>query len=267
RPAITQFLDAQKPRFVHVVGHSLGGALATMAAEQIAGAGVPAKLYTFGSPRVGLARFARRVDMAVGVANIYRCYHMADPVSMLPVFPFCHVSLAMGGYRLASPGDIVAVSAHLLGGYATDAGDRSWDEIGRVRNPFGSLTAAQAWLEQAAQGAIAFPTMSGTAISLAAQALNLIIQAAVTLGVAATMLAETAADWLAQLLARIIAASIELGRMVRHFVMVCLRLVGAAVVVSAEGAGLAASFIRAVLEMLFHAIATRAARAIQLRLN
>lgn len=68
-------------------GHSMGGALATLAASRRA----PAAMYTFGSPRVGDAEFASRL---VG-ERIYRVVNCADVVAMVPPsrgpWPFRHV--------------------------------------------------------------------------------------------------------------------------------------------------------------------------------
>ncbi|KAK3897416.1 Alpha/Beta hydrolase protein, partial [Staphylotrichum tortipilum] len=82
---------------VVVTGHSLGGAVATLAAAHLrADDGVPADLYTYGSPRVGNLEFAKFVsDQAedVGGAN-YRVTHTDDPVPRLPPisFNYRHVS-------------------------------------------------------------------------------------------------------------------------------------------------------------------------------
>lgn len=52
-----------------VTGHSLGGALATIAAYELAVAGYLVRgVYSFGSPRVGNAAFATAFNMAVGLA-------------------------------------------------------------------------------------------------------------------------------------------------------------------------------------------------------
>ena len=78
-----------------IVGHSLGGALATLAAAELAilnPVDVRSKLaiYTFGSPRVGLLDFAASFNQAVPTS--YRIWNTLDIVPQLPTFPFIHVS-------------------------------------------------------------------------------------------------------------------------------------------------------------------------------
>ena len=75
---------------IHVVGHSLGGALANLATNWLKkhfNANV--KLYTFGAPRVGYPSFALKTVYATD-NGIYRCVHAGDPVPLVPVWPFVH---------------------------------------------------------------------------------------------------------------------------------------------------------------------------------
>jgi hypothetical protein len=75
---------------VHVVGHSLGGALANLAANWLKQHfKAEVKLYTFGAPRVGYDAFALKTESAM---DIYRCVHAADPVPLVPVWPFMHTN-------------------------------------------------------------------------------------------------------------------------------------------------------------------------------
>jgi len=62
---------------VVVTGHSLGGAVASLAAVSIKSAhpNVALKLYTYGQPRTGNAAFASYVESKIGVSNIYRAVH------------------------------------------------------------------------------------------------------------------------------------------------------------------------------------------------
>ena len=83
---ITQFL---------VLGHSLGGALATLAAAELAignPSGIKDKvvIYTYGSPRVGLLDFAASFDGAV--PSSFRIWNILDIVPQFPTFPYIHVS-------------------------------------------------------------------------------------------------------------------------------------------------------------------------------
>lgn len=75
-----------------VTGHSLGGAVATLAAAYIRKAGIAADLYTYGSPRVGNLLFADYVTKQAGAE--YRITHTDDPVPRLPpiVLNYAHVS-------------------------------------------------------------------------------------------------------------------------------------------------------------------------------
>lgn len=97
------FARAKNPVKVHCVGHSLGGALATMIAEWVKTnrkAGEVA-LYTFGCPRVGMESYRKYAEDKIGKKNIYRVFHQQDPVPMVPLWPFVHLSqdstLRLGG--------------------------------------------------------------------------------------------------------------------------------------------------------------------------
>lgn len=65
-----------------VTGHSLGGAIAQLAALDLASQGYNVTLVTFGSPRVGDVQFA---DMLVKtVPRVYRVTHSRDPIVHVP---------------------------------------------------------------------------------------------------------------------------------------------------------------------------------------
>ena len=73
-------------------GHSLGAAVATLAAATLRKAGIPIELYTYGSPRVGNKAFAEFVTNQAG--GEYRLTHSADPIPRLPpiIFNYRHTS-------------------------------------------------------------------------------------------------------------------------------------------------------------------------------
>lgn len=68
---------------LYVAGHSLGGALATVAGSDLARQRVVAACYTFGSPRVGDAEWSDGVKIPV-----YRVVNGADGVPMVPLSGF-----------------------------------------------------------------------------------------------------------------------------------------------------------------------------------
>lgn len=94
-----------KCQSVDVAGHSLGAALATLATLDLR-AGMKLrveKVYTFGSPRVGDAAFARAYVDAAGRQGVappeWRVVHYHDPVPRVPLAnPFRHVPVIGGGY-------------------------------------------------------------------------------------------------------------------------------------------------------------------------
>lgn len=81
KPKLTQILrDAQQPddRIIYT-GHSLGGALAVMAAQDLAHMEAKPRIYTFGQPQVGNAAFAKTCP-----GKLYRFVHDKDPVARVP---------------------------------------------------------------------------------------------------------------------------------------------------------------------------------------
>lgn len=67
-----------KPLFI--TGHSLGGAVATIAARRLSAEHKIAACYTYGSPRVGTEEWVTQIK-----TPIYRIVNSADPVPMVPL--------------------------------------------------------------------------------------------------------------------------------------------------------------------------------------
>jgi triacylglycerol lipase len=86
-PNITPRLAARGSRTVWITGHSLGGALAELAAAKAALVnGIPVQgVITFGQPRVGDEGFARRVFQALG-PRIFRFINNHDIVPRVPLW-------------------------------------------------------------------------------------------------------------------------------------------------------------------------------------
>ncbi len=120
---LASLLEKVGPRPVHCVGHSLGGALANMAANWIKKTySVPVKLYTFGAPRVGTGSFARNIE--ANLDGTYRAAHRGDIITYVPIWPFQH---AGDEYRLSACTSR-SLSAHYMEGtpgYLNTAGKHS----------------------------------------------------------------------------------------------------------------------------------------------
>nr|AAB26004.1 lipase [Penicillium camembertii, Peptide, 276 aa] [Penicillium camemberti] len=92
---------AQNPNYeLVVVGHSLGAAVATLAATDLRGKGYPsAKLYAYASPRVGNAALAKYITAQ---GNNFRFTHTNDPVPKLPLLSMGYVHVSPE-YWITSP--------------------------------------------------------------------------------------------------------------------------------------------------------------------
>ena len=82
-------LYQEHPKKVLVTGHSLGGAMATLAAADLVNARYTVDLITFGAPRVGNKEFAQYVDRIVKGLNL-RVTYKNDIVTVVPNIGYRH---------------------------------------------------------------------------------------------------------------------------------------------------------------------------------
>ncbi|SON48549.1 lipase family protein [Vibrio tapetis] len=136
RPALARYLRqtgaGQKNSVVHCVGHSLGGAVASLVADWIKFSPEfkgKVYLYTFGSPRVGLRGFS--VNTTGRVDKMFRCVHGGDPVPKVPVWPFFHAPYNGQEYLLNRQQGFHPASHSMESGpgYLNTADHGSWDTI------------------------------------------------------------------------------------------------------------------------------------------
>lgn len=107
--SFNQYVTQYKPRCLHIVGHSLGGAIAELTAVWASERGLATKLYTFGAPRVVLQNSVHRASINI---EHYRVTHGADPVPSVPVWPFSHT---VGEYQTAmNGGAFFSLGAHSM---------------------------------------------------------------------------------------------------------------------------------------------------------
>ena len=128
---LAPLLNTNSNGVVHCAGHSLGGALASLAAIWIKQRfGNRVALYTFGAPRVGLNDFAMKSSGSID--KIYRCLHGDDPVPMVPVWPFYHAPINGSSVLLTSATGINVSSHSMLKnpGY-TNTARGQWEDLQR----------------------------------------------------------------------------------------------------------------------------------------
>lgn len=136
---------------VHCVGHSLGGAVATLAADWIKkNKNVTTKIYTFGAPRPATHLFAKKFTDKLDKKNIYRVYHESDPVPMIPVFPFCHAPFGSMGYMIQTS-NIIWPFDHMMGKYMASVRKHSWLSLSPVGDYEPTEAELKQWLESKLQ--------------------------------------------------------------------------------------------------------------------
>lgn len=249
--AIQSYLGKNNVSVVHCVGHSLGGALATLAASSVAGSGTGVRLYTFGCPRVGTMGFTHSLTKNIGGDNIHRVFHTADPVSMIPIFPYLHAPFATPGLPIEWAGSRVAPSAHYMENYERSIGETQWHAL-RAAQPPDWEARAKAWLDTASSQT---GMMGGfRTLWMITQALSWVMKkiAIAGLGLAATA-AVTVLDQLASLLHKGAQMSIEIAGYVKTIIGSILKYLGRGV---SAVANLTYSFVRWVLELLMRSLHT-----------
>lgn len=150
-PKIREFFNAYKGIIsaVHCVGHSLGGAIASLAADWVSKElKHPTRLYTFGAPRVGTDWFVKSTTTSILAKNIHRVYHRTDPVPMVPLYPFMHAPYNEMGHYISSAQPLTSGAAHLIKSYATSVDGKTWDQLCEVPDqPYTVESAIEAWLK------------------------------------------------------------------------------------------------------------------------
>jgi len=127
RPQILKTLPAD--RTIWITGHSLGGALATLAGVQLQAAGFRVRAtYTYGGPRVGNAAFAGSLP-----SPFYRFVYGSDVVPHLPPQGIYE----HGGIKVTASADGTLIKATALG----DGGDDNLPLLALLAEPTARLAA------------------------------------------------------------------------------------------------------------------------------
>lgn len=265
---IMTFLRNRNPTTIHCVGHSLGGALANLNADALSAAHAgQIKLYTFGAPRTGTALFARSLSSRVGVDNLFRVYHLSDPVPMIPVFPFRHAPVSQPGLSVRN-GDhgLISVAAHLMPSYTSAIASLSWSGLAAAsREAELSPGKIESWLNAAAASGSPAIVGSAFALKMIGKVLGWLLSKAGalmvgTIGLALTGVA-TLLDRLAWMLHQAAQFSKEVSGYIEKLIVVIFKFLGRPI---SKGASLTLVFISFVLDLLFQRLRNAALGAISL---
>lgn len=133
---------------IHCIGHSLGGAVASLAADWVAkNTAYAVRLYTFGAPRVGTEWFAKRTTTTIGPENMHRVYHRTDPVPMVALYPFMQAPYGHHAHFIYSNQPLTTGEAHRMSNYAGSVAAKAWQDLQAVRDqPYDVEAALESWL-------------------------------------------------------------------------------------------------------------------------
>lgn len=247
---------------VHCVGHSLGGALATLIADYLVSCGVNSiKLYSYGCPRVGVRDFSRNLTSKLKEPNIFRVYHEADPVSMLPIFPFAHTPDTSISYLLPWNGMNISPAAHKMDNYATTIGELDW---GALPKPLSAISMSHQIEDFLSSPAVGPMFNNARVLWMINKAIHWILKkAGMATGITVTA-GLTLLDRIAWLLSQAASQTLELGKYVGSLVQAIFKFLGRTAI---AGAKLSVSFLRWLLGLLLSSITITISTAIALAHN
>lgn len=246
------FIIKQRVHTIHCIGHSLGGALATICGDWIRSAYKQKPyIYTFGSPRVGLYTFASRCTTKIGSQRIFRAYHKTDIVPCIPVWPYIHTPNSGQDYYLPSPGIVPMAEYHGMDHYIDSVDGKGWDVLGGLREADKNENSIKRWLTDKTPIGLTI-----TSIEWLNRALIFILDKC--LDGAAWMISKsfknsfTLMDQLAYILHKGINLAETTSAWVLHLIRKIMQVIGMKKAV--ETADLTHQFIRAILSHLQHKI-------------
>ena len=254
RRDVRSMIAGARPERIHFVGHSLGGALATLAALDHAKTGTATThLYTFGAPRIGTLGIGGDINRYIGTERVKRIYALSDPVPMMPLFPFCHAGAGATG--IIDGFDSITDAAHSMRGcYIKKMDPAGWPPA--VRRP--TKADPEYWLQQAEAARGIGSTIGYYCLGKALQGIMPILH--MLCGGVSVML--TTLDLLSEGIRRAIQISKEIGGFMLRFVKSALRFTVGVASSALSVADLTASFLRYVLGLMMQQVGRAAQAAI-----
>ncbi|CAI7639682.1 unnamed protein product [Penicillium glandicola] len=139
--ATTQLRDATSayPEYrLSVVGHSLGGGVATLAGTVLRTQGFSLDIWTFGGPKPGNLKLAEFITNQESSNSIYRATHTTDPIPKVPLnLPFLDWSQPSPEYWItqATGVQVTTDGVEYIKGINSKAGNAGSDRDLRWPNP------------------------------------------------------------------------------------------------------------------------------------
>ena len=195
---------------VHCIGHSLGGAVATLTADWIK-TQFPSRhvnLYTFGAPRVGLGLFASRFTQKLSAYCQHRVYNEADPIPVIPIFPFMQTPLPGHSYQLPA-GGFALLKAHDMDNYIAAVKHKSWKKLENHAKPLERAEVIQQWLRSTRPWSL----VDAKSARWMEQAISMVISKAIDKGVVAVNELLFAGSTVIDTLTRIVKKGIDTERL------------------------------------------------------
>lgn len=259
---VSRFISSHSHcRTIHVIGHSLGGAVANLAADWASrNTTKEVKLYTFGSPRVSFGNigFASSLTNRLGRNNIFRVYHGTDPVTMIPVFPYWHAPTNSNGLYLPFGGVVMNLSAHKMLNYIRSvARCQNWQRFPLPPSISVSKTSIRQWLDSD----IPSSARDSSVWEKLNYALSYVVQAVIGTVQIGAVAGLTIADQIAMVFHKGIKKGAEIAAWILSIMRRVMRLLGMKIVKTAEE--LSASLMRLVLNRLTGKLAQTVKRAIE----
>jgi len=149
-PEIRDFISNAKVNgYIHCIGHSLGGSVASLAADWVSkNKKNTVKLYTFGAPRVGTDWFVKSTTSSIRDINMHRVYHRTDPVPMVALYPFMQAPYSNIGHFIYSSEPLTSGDAHLMAKYTKSVMGQSWEQLSASPDqPYTIESAIENWLK------------------------------------------------------------------------------------------------------------------------
>ncbi|KAF2192627.1 alpha/beta-hydrolase, partial [Zopfia rhizophila CBS 207.26] len=139
---------AANPKYkIVATGHSLGGAIASLATAQLRKDGYTVALYTFGAPRIASSKLSDFITNQPG--GNYRVTHWNDPVPRLPpiAFNFVHISpeyyINKGNFQLVAEADI-----KIYPGSVNYGGNTAWIGTDITAHTWYFNNIAECWIDK-----------------------------------------------------------------------------------------------------------------------